>query len=466
MALFKYTVANKEGKKLSGNVEAASEQNARDELNHLGFSILSIEKVETQQIAIKTDSVKFEFEAIDKSSRSIKGSILDKTKENALNRLEKEYELTILGIWKEGSSQNEIDDSKKERMEIIKKTLEEIKARKDTPDAIEESIAEAQSEDRLLKEKIENIIQQVFKLLEKYNKDIEKDQMVEINKKIDKLLRIKNSTNLDYIYATAEDLLNFIKSQENTLLQKGLQDKRFELRMETRSLIDELKQTQKPKSLSEDILNRINSWQIKHTETAQKKLGFFNTIINSLLLAIAKTFKTPPEIKAVKEEIKIYNTQIWELIKLYFKEPTPEYKDKIKQSIKGIWQARKKAKEKIKEIKNNLSQKSSKEKPSETKGVIRSIVEEISSFSGWILTFYMIYYFSAIYLTTKDFGLENIPKGFTLYDSHLFKYIFAIIFVLHISLAMKLNYFKNSKIASILLTAFFLIAGTIVIFNF
>ncbi|MBD3360225.1 hypothetical protein GF366_00315, partial [Candidatus Peregrinibacteria bacterium] len=94
MAIFKYTVANKEGKKLSGTVEAPDEQTARNELNNLGFSILTLE--ETKEAPPETEHMtKYEFEAVDKNSKLVTGSIPAENKEEAFKKLTEEYLLTV-----------------------------------------------------------------------------------------------------------------------------------------------------------------------------------------------------------------------------------------------------------------------------------------------------------------------------------------------------------------------------------
>ena len=70
MAIFKYSVANTEGKKLSGTVEAPDESTARTELNNLGFSILLLQET-FEQPKLDASLSKFVFEAIDKNSKLI-----------------------------------------------------------------------------------------------------------------------------------------------------------------------------------------------------------------------------------------------------------------------------------------------------------------------------------------------------------------------------------------------------------
>ncbi len=487
MPIFKYTVANKEGKKLSGNVEAPDEKTARAELNNLGFSIIDLKEVKKSAAAPKDTytGIKFVFEAIDKNSRLISGTIPAENQKSALTRLKKEYELTVTAIWKEGSSEEQVAEAKKQgstrlqnqvKEETTEETTEETKEEtteivKETKPGQEKEEGPIKTQEQIRQEaftkvKIERILAEVHELLQKFDKNIAKDQKAEINKKIDKLLRIKNSTNIEYILATAESLLNFIRGQETDLKEKGLQEERFELRVETSNMLGELKKTSKASSLSEDILKKITIWQKSHSSNNSTKSKTEKTI-NKFLNYLKVKFKTPQTILVVREEIRLYDKQLWDFTKLYFKEPTPEYKNKVKNSLKTVWEARKKAKAKIREIKKGIKQKKESIESIETKEeLILPFVKEINALSGWLLTFYITYYFASLYLSTKDFGFVNIPKGFIIYESQLFKYVLVILFLFHMSSSIKVNYFKNSKIADIVLPVVFIFGSIITLLNF
>jgi len=458
MAIFKYTVANKEGKKLSGTVEAPEEQTARIELNNLGFSILSLEET-TEAPQIDSSLTKFAFEAIDKNTKLVSGTIPAKDEPEALEKLKTEYSLTVSAIWPENATPEQIIEAKTRGSQQLQQALKTAETENATATITEEAI-EQQKKNQETRAKIDNALNEVSVLLKEFDGEFDPKQKNEINKKIDKILRIKNSTNLAYILDTATELLEFIQAQEKSLKEKGHEEKRLELKMETSKMLDELNSTHK-KTLSEDILGKINKWQAQNT-TANTSTG--NKILNSLLNKIKGLFETPPAILALKEQIKAYNKQLWEFAKLYFKEPTPEYKEKVKNSLKGIWQARKKAVENLKQIKKQL--KESSKEPKAEENIILSFVEEINAFTGWLLTFYVIYYFSSLYINTKDFGLSSIPKGFEIYNSHIFKYVFVILFLLHAGTSIKVNFFRKNILADIIIVPVFIFGSIIALLNF
>jgi len=464
MAIFKYTIANKDGKKLSGSVEAPDENTARIELENLGFSILLLE--ETKE-APKVDSTlsKFAFEAIDKNSKLVSGTIPAKTQEDAINKLQTEYELNISAIWVEGATQEQIEVAHKEGEKRLENQLQSKLPTTTQNKEAEKNAVNIEQEKKIqfVKEKIELTLKAVNDLLQKFSQDIEPDKRAEINKKIDKLLRIKNSTNVDYILESANDLLKFLEEQEKSLKTTAHQEKRFEFQVQTQKMLQTLHQEAHQKTFKEDLLGKIDDWQKVHlTEPEKTSLG--SKIINSFLEKIKKIFYTPPEVEAIKLQISTYNKQLWEFAKLYFKEPTPEYKAKVKNTLKTIWQARKKAIENLEIVKKQLKNQEITEKSEER--VLFSLIEEVNAFTGWLLGFYVIYYFVSLYINNKDFGFSAIPQSFQVYNTHLFKYILVITFLLHASSSLKINFFRNSAIANFLLPPLFIFGSIITLLNF
>ncbi|MCX6735108.1 MAG: hypothetical protein NTZ25_04360 [Candidatus Peregrinibacteria bacterium] len=467
MAIFKYTIANKDGKKLSGSVEAPDENTARLELENLGFSILLLQETKESP---QSDSTlgKFAFEAIDKNSRLVSGTIPSKTKEEAIVKLQTEYELNISAIWPEGSTNEQIEAARKEGQQRLQTQLQTttptIPTQAQNPEGETKVVSlEQEKKNQFIKEKIELTLKAVNELIKKFDQDLAPDKKVEINKKIDKLLRIKNSTNVDYILESANELLKFLEEQEKSLKENVHQEKRFEFQVQTQKMLQTLNQQEHQKNFSEDLTEKIQGWQKAHLENPEKaSLGA--RIINSVLVKIQKFFTTPPEIAALKMQISSYNKQLWEFAKLYFKEPTPEYKTKVKNTLKTIWQARKRAIENLKILKQQLKGAEIVEKSEEK--VLFTLIEEMNAFTGWLLGFYVIYYIVSLYLNTKDFGLSSIPTSFHVYETHLFKYILVITFLLHSISALKVNFFRNSAAANIILPPIFVFGSIITLLNF
>ncbi|MBT3865079.1 hypothetical protein HOE67_03325 [Candidatus Peregrinibacteria bacterium] len=468
MPIFKYTVANKEGKKLSGSVEAADEIQARAELNNLGFSILALE--ETQQSSTQTTHpskrTKFAFEATNQQGQKVTGTIPGEDEYKAYKRLMEEYSLIIQNLWKADATLEAIENAKIRGVRHLQEIYNE-------ETSSEKEIETLKSQDLEKKEiqvhtQVELVIKKVSDLLVEYEKIIEPDKKKEIEKRLDKLLRIKNSTNLNYITSTAEDLLIFIEKQEKSLKERGYMDKRTKLKLRVREMLHGLnKSTKTSTSLSEDIVGKIQRWQHRHIKKTTKT-PYFTAIINNILTQIKEWFQTPDAVKAINEQIKTYNTQIIEYTKMYFKEPTREYKTKVKTAIKTIWQTRKKAVQNLKATKKQIREARKKANAThQEKGFWANLLIDLSEFSGWLLGFYLVYYFVALYITSKDFGItSSLPKSLYFHETQIFKYALVIVFITHLSLSLKSNFFEKTKFSSLFIfpTALFMIIITIVNF--
>jgi hypothetical protein len=436
MQSYKYTVTNSDGKKMSGTIDAPSEDVARKELNELGFSILHLDEYDSTKEK-KDSKKKFFFEALDKEGKFINGTVPAETKEEAIQKLNQNYQINVSALWPENASVEEITKARKEGL---------------NQGSPEETPATEQVNENALK--INKILEDIQKLIETQNQNLDEPSKKIVDQKINKLMRIKNSTNENYIVKTASDLLQTIDN---------LTENSVDVRVKTKEILDKLTKNQKNKSFSEDILDKIDSWQNKHTQEIKSgKTG--TSIVNNILEKVKQSFQKPLEIAALEDQIKAYNRQIWEFIKLYFKEPTKEYKQQVKENIKKIFKARKKAKTNLKTLKKELKKR--RELGEEKIG--SSFLKELNNFSGWLLFFYLAYYFTGLYIHNKNFGvnLENLPEALDIYQTSLFKYLLVIIFLLHSATAIKIHFFKKSKIASALLIISFIVLSLITILNF
>ncbi len=461
MATFKYTVATAEGKSLSGTVEAPDETTARSELNNLGFAVLTLQET-AEKPEEQSHLPKFVFEATDKFKRPINGTIPANDEIEAFTKLEKEYGVIVTAIWPKDATAEQITEARTKGAARLAEQLSP-EAKQEIENKTAEN-AEEIARNSFTKNKVEHILQKIQTLREKFASDFQPNENAQINKHLEKILRIKNSTNSEYLILSTDTLLNYLLELEPSLSQMGKSEQAFELRLATKEMQRELHSTASQKTLSEDIVEKIRSWQNNYkdpqTEQTEPKQSFIYTTLEKL----RKYFETPMEIKAIREQIKVYNQQLFEFIKLYFKEPTAEYKAKVKQNLKDIWQARAHAKENLTTLKLQL--KAKKHPPEPTSFRLPTLLEDLTSLSGWILAFYTIYYIIGLYLNTKDFGLTTIPNAFNIYDSHLFKYLLVIIFLLHTCLTLKTNFFPKNHLATILLPIIFTLTSLIVIFNF
>ncbi len=96
MTSFQYLITTAEGKHLSGIISADSPERAKESLHKLGYVIISLE--ETTEPLGKTDRPTFAFEATDSNGKKVIGTVVANSALVATEKLEKEYNLTILKL--------------------------------------------------------------------------------------------------------------------------------------------------------------------------------------------------------------------------------------------------------------------------------------------------------------------------------------------------------------------------------
>jgi hypothetical protein len=161
-------------------------------------------------------------------------------------------------------------------------------------------------------------------------------------------------------------------------------------------------------------------------------------------------------------QIKALKEQRWDAIKITIKTP--------KETRTTAWNEVKKIHQKIKEF--QTKKKSFTLLRQEKRKLLRReqhryLLKEINAFTGWLLAFYLIYYFFGYYVELHDFPIEpflGIP--FRLEDSVLFKYLLSWVFLLHAGTSLKLNFFERNRTATALLTCTGLLLCALTLFNF
>src|SRR5262245_16198190 len=97
MPKYRYIVVNEENKQLNGTISTPDEQSARQELNELGFSVISINELNEEENTAKKDEEMpiFEFGAIDKNQKHVAGTIQAEDRYAAYKRLVNEYSFDV-----------------------------------------------------------------------------------------------------------------------------------------------------------------------------------------------------------------------------------------------------------------------------------------------------------------------------------------------------------------------------------
>lgn len=462
MPKYRYTVVNKDNKQLQGSISAPDEEGARGELNELGFSIIAMEEIaEEEKAAPEVEIPTFEFAAVDKNQKRVVGTIQSEDRYTAYKRLITEYALEV-----EYVINNDLAETKKEKArkkgsyDLYTKYEEEQGTTKEKVTGDEKDLMEFEKKQAILKEQIEYVLEKVKEMLDQYEKEMKVETKAKLRKQVEKVLRIKNSTNLDYVRNAAEELLTFLQKEEIFMHEDQRVKERTKMLVEAKGMMMQLKKskTQKGASLTETLMD----WRQEHI-TKNENPSTMDRITNSLISIIIGAEPESEDVSEIKRKIRTLNDQIKQFIVMYFQAPSPEFKSETKESLKNLWNRRKKLNKQLRDIKKAIIEE---RKKSSKLTSMEKLAAELHSFTGWLLAFYLIYYFASIYAISKDFGLAEVPYFFYIYKSAFLKYFLVTLFLGHGVLSLKIYFFRRNEIATLIITPVFLASLFLIYFNF
>lgn len=456
MAQFQYTAVNSSGKKLSGIIAAANEDEARKELNTLQVSILSMDKIaetptksNTNEVDASSSLNKFEFEAYDKGGKKILGTVPASSRYKAFQRLVDEYGFEVSYVVQVGARPEQRAMAKEEDLSILKAEYL-VNARK-TGKKIEEKDLQGNQEFELkrqaLLKKVDFILEKIKALIAGYSAELRPENKKIIQDYIDKLLRIKSSTNLDYIEHTSEELLKKVQDQEIFLHKEKMAAEHSRIKIQTTELMAELHSGAKTKDLSDDL------------ETLSRRLELSENKFFKGLGNFFSRFTLSPEEKEIKQRIKTVNRQLWTFRKLWLFSPK-EAKADTYAALQKITLEKKRLNEEFNKLRSKKYAKSPDELNTKYEPLI---LEEINSFLAWLLFFYVVAYFLSYYANTK--GLNILPGHLNLLSSETLRYLLISIFLWYALFSVKLEYLKYKAWANGLVFGLGILLNAILVFN-
>ena len=458
---YQYTATNAEGKPLTGVINAMNDEDAKKQLGALGLSILELTFIEASQTQAPQhqDLQKFEFEATDKNAKQVKGTIPAKEALLAYKRLIEEYQFTVSYLAPQDATPEQKIQIHQTGLHQLHNEYELKKNQKKGP-ATEKPLSEDPkfiTEKNILLEQIDSILQKTNALLTRFEAKLSPEKKAEINGYVDKLLRIKSSNNLDYIRNTCKELLNKVQEDEIFLTSSEHDHEREAIMMESQKMMLELSKSANAKvSAGTQIKQMVGQLE-------QKLSGSNLDFLLNPIQSIKSWFQDPPEVERLKIQLKALKTQRLDAFKILAK--TYKHKETRTTTKANVH----KIHEQIKQVKLQL--KDARSTQNQNRRLIKQekhiyFLEESNTFLGWLLIFYLTYYFLGHYVTTRGLPLNpffHIP--FDLSQSAIYKYLLTFAFIGHGALSLKLNFFLRSKIANIALTFGTLLLCLLVLFN-
>jgi hypothetical protein len=458
MAQFQYTAVNTGGKKLSGVIAAATEDEARKQLNVFGVSILEIKKTAdtpeasvTKEPGTSEELTKFEFEAFDKAGKKIVGTVPASSRYKAFQRLVEEYSFEVAYVVPFGASVEDKEKAKKEDLSILKAEYAENSKKKGVVANEGEQVNKEFEEKRLaLLKKVDFILSKIKELVAKYDQEMKAENKKVIQSFIDKLLRIKSSTNLDYIEHVSEELLKKVQDQEIFLHKEKMGAEHSRIQLQTEQLMAELHSGKvEQKGISDDIESIYNKF-----DKSENKLlkGLSNLLLR---------FVATPEEKELKSVLRSVSRQVWVFRKIWFMAPK-ETKQEAYVSLQKVIEERNRLREEFRKLKAKRSQvQTVEEGPFEP-----LILEELNSFLGWLLSFYLVAYFLSYYFLAKEMPNPSIlPNNFNLLSSETLRYLLISVFIWYGLFSFKLEYLKYRSWANGLVIGLGVILNAVLVFN-
>jgi hypothetical protein len=465
MPKYTYTVINRQNQQLNGTINAPDETTARHELNSLGFSILILNVIpEDQENVVTTDQenvLKFEFIAFDKTGKKVVGSIQGLEVYQVYKRLLLEYQFDVQALYladltdqeKEKSIQKGIDELKDRLLE--EKMEEELKHQQEEID--QKTFEEQQAK---LKMQVEFVLKKVNEIIDTYRDELSPPIKTKLKYYVEKILRIKNSTNLNYIQTTTEEMLTYLQKEELFLNQEQKSKERTKLSIEAKSMMMKLHKVNS--KAQADVFDLLRDWREEHIIN-KKHPNFIENLINVFITPLIGPQAEDPRIIEAKIKYQQINKQIRDFVVIYFQAPNKEYKRETLDTIKSFWNQRSILKRELREIiKQVQSEKLANNEISSGEIVLR----EIYNLFCWILCFYLFYYFVTIYLNSKQIDLIPFSNLNLIFQTSFIKYFFIFLFLAVCFIGIKLEFLKRKTYLNLPILGLFIFTNLLFILNF
>lgn len=464
MPQFRYTVVNKENKQLSGVVSAPDVDTARKDLQELGFSIVSLEQM--KKTAEEEGGLVFEFSGRDPHNKHIKGTIKSEDRYTAFKRLIKEYDLEVEYVVQSDLKPAEKAKQKKAGVrDLLQRYQQEVRKKTDMfhKEKIKNIDRNFEKKKALVMRQVDFAMNKVKEAVDSFGSELNPQDKQTIKNYVNTILRIKSSTNLEYIKNECKKLLEFLQNAEIFVHKKRDLDKKVKLYADAKKMIDKI---EKGKEFGEyeDLEDKIINWQ-KDNIMNRKDIPIQDKIINFFLSIFLKFIHEEKEIREIKKQIGKINNDIKQYYSIYLKGKNPEYKKQASKSINKLKERKKELKNQLDVIKKNVRLK---KKAEGEKSLLESFVEVVKGITGWLLFFYLLLYFASNYIISKQifFTGTEVPGIFYIFQTGSVKYLLPIVFLLHVTTSIKINFFRKNIFASLVLYPAFFIVSLLVVFNF
>ncbi len=480
---FSYIALSPEYQRLTGVITAENEEEARKKLHAMGLSVISIsehkgdeapKETETKQktqVPTQVGVKNFYFKVVNSKGQTVDGTIESTDRKTAYKRLVGEYNFNVLVLCDASLPIEEREEKGKEGLEELAKevnkelgiTTESKKTKKQQEnEQLGENNDNTRQREELMQE-VDEVAKLADDILEKYENQLAGDEIKEIKDKKDALMRMRLSNNLPYIrnlteelFLAVEEILSKYAQAEDA--QEQIVDLQEDLLKKSEKLTEEQQGEEKYKSAiafkgTLDSIRRIADRMVDIIKSDEVKKDEMEVVLGGkpkriLIIQFLKKFffhlkgyitsKSLIRKKVHKQKI----IDIWEELKVDWKE---------REAQKELAEIEKKDKELLKRA----------------EGKSLSFCDEAKLFVGWLLSFYIIYFFIAYYITLKwgpssplfDFVSKSMETSFL-------PIIIGVLFIVFFGLSIKTNFARYSFLKSLLIFISTIFVLVLFLFNF
>ena len=493
---FAYTALTKDSKKITGVFDVESQEAAQAELHKMGVAIIAVnevseeeyEKLKKEQKEVKktTGIQTFDFLGVDPNKKEIEGTIDSADDFSAYKRLRTEYQLEVRKLYKTGATETEIQTANGLLLNF------EVRLETESPE-VKKKDEDEESEDEINKEiikEVDKVVINAKKAIEEHKDLYGMELLKEINSTLGELQRIRSSNNIKHITEVSNDLYALVSNPDK--LEEGVGNKEYQSilnEIQDSALVKKEFELYKKaiklggvKKVFEGITKKLKSIT-KTTDEEEKKAGFITKTKDKIHNFLEK-FTKKKKVTLIKKEEKPKGRfgLFFEKLTSYFKTTSPilqkTRRKELMKAFKAIFTKKKKETKEptdTAEEKGDEAVEASHGVPDKTKPTLSKktkkkrdftkIFVEADSFAGWLLCFYIIYFFLVSFSLEKDIGLSR-EFIFKTLKSPILLNITIFLLLIHFTLRMKNLHFRQNAIAAFFLIAFSLSIYTLLIVNF
>jgi hypothetical protein len=373
---FTYTALGSDTLEKTGKIEASSAEDAKQKLNQMGLSVLTLEESSAGNSSEKT----FSFFGIDTDFQEAEGDIEAEDIVSAYKRLVEEYELDVQWIVDNSLPPAVKESRKKKSVQIVEDlalenaiSIKKPERKKKTQDTEVEFSEKFLKEQQKVQERVAGVSRALSALLP-FFAEVNTQAVSQFEKRKEELEKIKMSNNLQYISETLDALITdaskFVYSHK-------------ELALKAQKEVVELETFH-----SNAMQAKMQKYLINFSQGFSFLLNKFSRKIDTIR---DKKEKEIPEHKKALIDLQTENKSLLRLLFFHFFYSLypSELKEKHKTALLKLWKQYKKNSKKYQELKTIEQKYKEIQEREHQSAFVNNVLQEVKLLTGYILALYL-----------------------------------------------------------------------------